>query len=119
MRQPRDVGEIIATSIKKLREARGLSQEALADRSGISQTMISAIERKATYAAADTLQALARALSVEVWQLQIEGIADDLLFTETLPDLVYGYSGLPSADREAIDKLIRRLARGPNRPPGA
>jgi transcriptional regulator with XRE-family HTH domain len=107
----KDVGEIIAATIKRVRKARGYSQEVLAERSGLSQTMISAIELRRTSPAADTLQAIAKALNVEAWQLQIDGMDDDLLFTETLPNFVYHYRDMSPADREALEVLARRLAR--------
>jgi len=77
--------------------------------------MISAIERNTTNPAADTLQMLARALDVEVWQLQIEGIDSELLFTSTLPDLVHRFSNLSRDDRHALESLVDRLAKSTNR----
>jgi transcriptional regulator with XRE-family HTH domain len=112
-KQNRDVGAIIADNIRKLRKDRRLSQTELEVRSGVSQTMVSAIERNITSAAADTLEALAKALNVAVWQLQVDGLADDLILSNTLPDLVYAYRDLPKEDRAAIDALIARLARTP------
>lgn len=108
----RDIGEIVASAVKKLRKHRGWSQEHLAERTGnaVSQTMISAIERNETYPATDTLQAIAWALGVELWQLQME-ITDDLLFTETLPSLVDAFGELSAEDRDAIQVLATRLRR--------
>jgi transcriptional regulator with XRE-family HTH domain len=109
--KPKDVGEIIAATIKRVRKARGYTQESLGERSGLSQTMISAIERRTTSPAADTLQAIAKALGVEAWQLQIDGMDDNLLFTETLPNFVYHYRDMSPADRQALEILAARLAR--------
>ena len=107
----KDVGEVIAATIKRLRRARGFTQNTLGERAGLSQTMISAIERRATSPAADTLQAIAKALGAEAWQLQIDGMDDDLLFTQTLPNFVYHYRDMSPADREALEVLAARLAR--------
>jgi len=113
-KRERNVGEVIALTVKKLREFRHLTQVQLAEKSGVSQTMISAIERCTTSPGADTLQAIAKALGVEVWQLQIEGIDKDLLYSETLPQLVYIYRDLAPPDRQALDAIAKRLARSPS-----
>lgn len=71
-----DIREILAVNLRKLRQARGLSQEELADRAEIDRTYISALERSVYAAGIDVVDRLARALGVE---------AADLLTRPTAP----------------------------------
>ena len=57
--------EHIGKAIKKAREAKGLSQRALAKSSGIPQSHISKIERVGVDLTLSSLQALARSLDLE------------------------------------------------------
>jgi len=60
----------LGLNVKRLREAKGLSQNALAKVSGVSQAFISDVERGHRQAAMSTiLAALARALGVTVDEL--------------------------------------------------
>jgi transcriptional regulator with XRE-family HTH domain len=56
----------IAKALKAARESKGLSQRALAEKSGVLQTRISKIENGAADFRASTLVALARALDLEL-----------------------------------------------------
>jgi len=56
----------IAKALKAVRESKGLSQRALAEKSGVLQTRISKIENGAADFRASTLVALARALDLEL-----------------------------------------------------
>ena len=67
-------GEIVGYLVREVRERKGITQEELAERSGISRQTISAIENDARYSAGiGTLAAIARALETKV---------DDLFFDE-------------------------------------
>ena len=57
-----NLNQRIAARVRQLRAARGLSLEVLADRSGVSRSMISLIERGETSATAVVLEKLAAAL---------------------------------------------------------
>ena len=57
---------LAARHIRKLREAKGLSQEALADIAGLHRTYISSVERGEKNFTVDTLERLAEALSVDI-----------------------------------------------------
>lgn len=61
-RPPADIDARIAARIKALRAERGLSLDALAERSGVSRSMISLIERGETSPTAVLLEKLAAAL---------------------------------------------------------
>ena len=71
-----DIREILAINLRKLRQARRLSQEELAHRAEIDRTYISALERSVYAAGIDVVDRLARALGVE---------AADLLTRPTAP----------------------------------
>lgn len=60
-----EVKGIIGRRIKELRKGRGLSQEALAEKMGISSKYLSSIERGMENPTLDTLIALTSALGVE------------------------------------------------------
>lgn len=53
-----------ARNLKAQREARGLSQEALADRAGLDRTYVSSCERGQRNATLSTIEKLAAALDV-------------------------------------------------------
>jgi transcriptional regulator with XRE-family HTH domain len=64
-----DLNECIAEQVRTLRTARALSLEALADKSGVSRSMISLIERGESSPTAVVLEKLAAALSVTLHSL--------------------------------------------------
>ncbi|MCK1743755.1 helix-turn-helix transcriptional regulator [Bradyrhizobium sp. 139] len=64
-----DIREILAVNLRKLRQARGLSQEELAHRAEIDRTYVSSLERSVYAAGIDVVERLARALGVEVTDL--------------------------------------------------
>jgi transcriptional regulator with XRE-family HTH domain len=55
--------------VRALRDARGLSQEALAERAGIHRTYVSSLERGLRNVGLDNIYALARALEVPTTSL--------------------------------------------------
>ena len=61
--------ENLARNLKKLRAAKGLSQEALADAAGIDRTYVSALERRKYSLSIDRLDSLASSLGVEPFVL--------------------------------------------------
>ncbi len=60
---------MLALNLRKFRQAKGLSQEELADRAEIDRTYISAIERSVNAASIDVVERLARGLGVEAADL--------------------------------------------------
>ena len=63
------IREVLALNVRKFRQAKGLSQEELADRADIDRTYISAIERSVYGATIDVVDRLARSLDVEAADL--------------------------------------------------
>lgn len=63
---------IFASNVKYYRLQNKLSQEKLAELSGLHRTYISAVERKQRNISIDNIEAIARALNVEAYKLFIE-----------------------------------------------
>jgi transcriptional regulator with XRE-family HTH domain len=89
-----DVNAQIARRVRQLRAARGLSLEALAERSGVSRSMISLIERGETSPTAVLLERLAAALDIAL-------------------------AGLFERSADAADPVARRAAQPVWRDPGS
>ena len=60
---------VLATNLRRLRTAKGLSQEALADLAGIHRNYLGGIERRERNVGLDNLGKLAKALGVPVDEL--------------------------------------------------
>ena len=60
-----DIREDFARNLRKLRQQKGLSQEALAHEAGIDRTYISALERGVYSASLTMVEKLAKVLGVE------------------------------------------------------
>lgn len=60
---------IVAKNLKRLRRARGLSQEELADRSELNRNYVGMIERSENAATIDVIEKLADALDAEPREL--------------------------------------------------
>lgn len=67
--KPRD---LLAWNVRKLRVARGLSQERLALEAGLERVSISQIERKQVNLGIDSLGKIASALDCQVFELLLE-----------------------------------------------
>jgi transcriptional regulator with XRE-family HTH domain len=64
-----EIREVLALNLRKFRQAKGLSQEELADRAEIDRTYISAVERSVHAASIDVVDRLARGLGIEAADL--------------------------------------------------
>jgi len=64
-----EIREVLAVNLRKLRKAKGLSQEELAHRAEIDRTHISALKRSVYAAGIDVVDRLARVLGVEAADL--------------------------------------------------
>ena len=67
-----DIIKIFGTNLKRLREAKGISQEAFAELCGLHRTYISAVERQRRSISLENVQRIADALGVETYTLFIE-----------------------------------------------
>lgn len=60
---------VLATNLRRLRSAQGLSQEQLAERAGIHRNYLGGIERRERNVGLDNIERIARALSVTISDL--------------------------------------------------
>jgi transcriptional regulator with XRE-family HTH domain len=60
---------VLAENVRRLREARGLTQEALGEACDFHPTFISLIERKQRNVTISTLEIIAKAFDVDVYEL--------------------------------------------------
>ncbi|WP_313010032.1 MULTISPECIES: helix-turn-helix domain-containing protein [Brevundimonas] len=67
--EARHLRDVLARNVRMLRQERKLSQEQLADASGLHRTYVGSIERSERNVSLDSLNALATGLSTEVWSL--------------------------------------------------
>lgn len=63
--------KILGENIRRLRKAKSLSQEQLADYAGIHRTYIGAVERGERNVSLDNIVAIARALGVSASELMV------------------------------------------------
>jgi transcriptional regulator with XRE-family HTH domain len=61
--------DTLAKNMRRLRAARGISQEALAHECGINRTYLSAVERAERNISIDNIARIARGLEIEPWEL--------------------------------------------------
>ena len=61
--------DVLARNLRRLRQAKGLSQEELAAVADISREYLGALERSAYAASVDVIERLARALQVDAAEL--------------------------------------------------
>lgn len=57
--------EIVATNLRQMRHAEGLSQEELADRAGVNRNYVGMLEREEHAATVDMLEKIAAILNVD------------------------------------------------------
>jgi len=72
------VKELLASNIKILRKKRGLSQEKLAEITDLSTQSISDIEGRRTWVSDKTLERLAKAFNVDIYQFFIPSNKSDV-----------------------------------------
>lgn len=65
------LSEVVAQRVRQIRQAKGWSQEQLAEAAGLSRDAVSRIERNDRAARLDTVAAIAEGLGVEVAALVI------------------------------------------------
>lgn len=66
-----DILSVFANNLKRYRKEKGLSQEKIADMSGLHRTYISAIERRKRSISLENVQKIADALEIDTYLLFI------------------------------------------------
>lgn len=100
----------IAENLQRLRKDQGLNQDQLAERSGVSLTQISKIERNETDPRVSTVEKLARALGCSTDQLLFNEATEGL--TGLLKRAFERASKLDPLDKAALLKVINMACAG-------
>lgn len=105
----------IGTVIERLRLARGWSQDGLAERVGITKSSLSRMEHDAQWPRPETLEALAEALEVKIYQLFALADAEPLpaappLLVKDEHAIVQAYRAMEPDARRQYRELARILA---------
>lgn len=125
---------VIGDRLRELRAGKKLSQGDIEKRTGLLRCYISRVENGHTVPAIETLEKMARALEVPLYQLFYEGkeppALPNLLKRKTSEDIVWGSSGKQAAyltklrkclskagdaDRKLIMVMVQKMANGRNR----
>jgi transcriptional regulator with XRE-family HTH domain len=77
------VRECLSANLKLRRAAMGLSQEGLAELSGLSAGYIANLETGRNYPSSDSLLKLSQALRVEHWRLLVDPTKDETAYTRS------------------------------------
>jgi len=103
---------IIGDRLREMREAKKLSQGDIEKRTGLFRCYISRVENGHTVPAIETLEKMARALEVPLYQLFYDGEEPpklpNLLKRKTCDEIAWGSSG---KDARYLSKLRRLLAK--------
>ena len=125
---------VLCDRLRELRESKNLSQGDIEKRTGLLRCYISRVENGHTVPAIETLEKLARALEVPLYQLFYDGEKPpqipNLLKRKTSDDIVWGNSGKSALylhklrkclskagdkDRKILLSFAQKLASGRNR----
>ena len=105
---------IIGDRLRELREEKQLSQGDIEKRTGLLRCYISRVENGHTVPAIETLEKLARALEVPLYQLFYEGEEPpklpSLLKRKTSDDIVWGNSGKQAVYFHKLTKCLSKAA---------
>jgi transcriptional regulator with XRE-family HTH domain len=103
---------IVGEKLKALREAKNWSQGEIEKRTGLLRCYLSRVENGHTVPSIDTLEKLARALEIPMYQLFYDGDkpakAPNLPKRETGDDVVWGSSG---KDAQMLSQFRRVLSK--------
>jgi transcriptional regulator with XRE-family HTH domain len=105
---------VIGDRLRELREAKKLSQGDIEKRTGLLRCYISRVENGHTVPAIETLEKLARALEIPLYQLFYDGDEPpklpNLLKRKTTDDIVWGSSGKQATYLHKLRKCLSRTA---------
>jgi transcriptional regulator with XRE-family HTH domain len=107
---------IIGDRLRELRDGKNLSQGDIEERTGLLRCYISRVENGHTVPAIETLEKLARALEVPLYQLFYEGEEPpklpNLLKRKTADDIAWGSSGKPAMYLHKLRKCLSKAEDG-------
>lgn len=98
---------ILARRIRERRTERGLTQEALAERAGISANYLAKLELGWKTPSVDTLVRLARALGVQVCDLA--AVEQEEPWLDKAREITYALSRMPASDADFAFRQFRAI----------
>jgi transcriptional regulator with XRE-family HTH domain len=105
---------VIGDRLRELREAKKLSQGDIEKRTGLLRCYISRVENGHTVPAIETLEKLARALEIPLYQLFYDGDEPpklpNLLKRKTTDDIVWGSNGKQATYLHKLRKCLSKAA---------
>ena len=103
---------VISDRLRELRESKNLSQGDIEKRTGLLRCYISRVENGHTVPAIETLEKLARALEVPLYQLFYDGAkppqVPNLLRRKTSDDIAWGNSGKSAVYLHKLRKCLSK-----------
>jgi transcriptional regulator with XRE-family HTH domain len=105
---------VISDRLRELRESKKLSQGDIEEKTGLLRCYISRVENGHTVPAIETLEKLARALEVPMYQLFYDGEKppqlSNLLKQKTSGDIVWGSSGKSARYLHELRKCLSKTS---------
>jgi transcriptional regulator with XRE-family HTH domain len=105
---------VISERLRELRESKGLSQGDIEKRTGLLRCYISRVENGHTVPAVETLEKLARALEVPLYQLFYEGDKPpqlpNIVNRKTSGEIAWGSSGRSAVYLHKLRKCLSKIA---------
>lgn len=103
--------DTLAKNLRTLMTIRDWTQVQLAEKSGVSQTMISSILAARSGCSVETADALALAFGLTGWHLLMPGLTEDLLKSKAVQKLLESYVSATPDGKALIDAIALREAK--------
>lgn len=100
--------ETLSKNLRTLMKIRNWTQVQLAEKSGVSQTMISSILAERSGCSVETTDALAHAFGLHGWHLLMAGLTEDLLKSKAVQRLLESYIEATPDGQALIDAMAVR-----------
>lgn len=100
--------ETLAKNLKTLMTIRGWTQVQLAEKSGVSQTMISSVLNARSGCSVETADALGHAFGLTGWHLLMANLTEDLLKSKAVQRLLESYVSASPDGKALIDAIALR-----------
>ena len=98
--------ETLAANLRAMMALREWNQVELANKSGVSQRMISHVLTKNAACSIETADALARPFGLHGWHLLIPNLPVELMQSGSLQRLVEAYTSASADSRDLVDRLL-------------
>lgn len=107
-----ELRQLIGTRIRAMRNAKGLTQQKLADIAGLDYRYIGALERGERNFSIDTLEKVLTALQIKLIELMIveDGHTEDV-FQKTIDEFIVNLNGLTESQVETLRMINNEVSR--------